>query len=51
MEVDDEFRRPRHLEQYDVTPQWVLHHLIQHEVEHQGQRLDRRTEAEQTLLA
>jgi uncharacterized damage-inducible protein DinB len=47
----DEFRRPRHLEQYDVTPQWVLHHLIQHEAEHRGQILDRRTEAEQTLLA
>lgn len=46
----DEFRRPRHLEQYDVTPQWVLHHLIQHEAEHRGQILDRRAEAERILL-
>jgi uncharacterized damage-inducible protein DinB len=46
----DEFRRPRHLEQYDVTPQWVLHHLIQHEAEHRGQMLDRRAEAERILL-
>lgn len=46
----DEFRRPRHLEQYDVTPQWVLHHLIQHEAQHRGQILDLRTEAERILL-
>jgi uncharacterized damage-inducible protein DinB len=41
-----EFRRPRHLERYDVTPEWVLHHLIQHEAEHRGQTLERRAEAE-----
>ncbi len=46
----DEYRRPRHLEQYDVSPQWVLHHLIQHEAEHRGQILDRRAEAERNLL-
>lgn len=46
----DEFRRPRHLEQYDVTPQWVLHHLIQHEAQHRGQILDLRAEAERILL-
>jgi uncharacterized damage-inducible protein DinB len=44
-----EFRRPRHLEKYDVTPEWVLFHLIQHEAEHRGQILERRTEAERTL--
>lgn len=34
----EDFRRPRHFPgQYDVTPQWVLHHLIQHEAEHRGQ--------------
>jgi len=33
----DEFRRVRHFEQYDVTPEWVLHHLMQHEAEHRGQ--------------
>jgi len=31
-----EFRRARSLPQYDVTPEWVLHHLIQHEAEHRG---------------
>ncbi len=32
----DDFRRPRNLPQYDVTPEWVLHHLMQHEAEHRG---------------
>jgi uncharacterized damage-inducible protein DinB len=32
-----DFRRPRRLPDYDVTPEWVLHHLIQHEAEHRGQ--------------
>jgi uncharacterized damage-inducible protein DinB len=32
----DEFRRTRRLPRYDVTPEWVLHHLIQHEAEHRG---------------
>ena len=32
-----DLRRPRRLEQYDVTPEWVFHHLLQHEVEHGGQ--------------
>jgi uncharacterized damage-inducible protein DinB len=33
----EDFRRPRHFpDQYDVTPEWVLHHLIQHEAEHRG---------------
>lgn len=36
MELED-FRRARSLEHYDVTPEWVLHHLIQHEAEHRGQ--------------
>jgi uncharacterized damage-inducible protein DinB len=33
----EDFRRARSLERYDVTPEWVLHHLIQHEAEHRGQ--------------
>jgi hypothetical protein len=33
---EGEFRRARSLPQYDVTPEWVLHHLIQHEAEHRG---------------
>lgn len=32
-----DFRRPRSLPQYDVTPEWVLHHLLQHEAEHRSQ--------------
>ena len=33
----DEFRRARALPEYDVTPEWVLHHLMQHEAEHRSQ--------------
>jgi len=32
-----EFRRLRSLPNYDVTPEWVLHHLMQHEAEHRSQ--------------
>ena len=32
-----EFERVRHLQPYDVTPRWVVHHLLQHEAEHRGQ--------------
>ena len=32
----DDFRRVRRLPDYDATPEWVLHHLIQHEAEHRG---------------
>jgi len=32
-----EFRRVRHHAAYDVTPEWVIHHLSQHEAEHRGQ--------------
>jgi uncharacterized damage-inducible protein DinB len=32
-----EFRRVRKLADYDVTPEWVLHHLMQHEAEHRSQ--------------
>jgi uncharacterized damage-inducible protein DinB len=32
----EEFHRPRAFPAYDVTPEWVLHHLIQHEAEHRG---------------
>lgn len=34
---DVDFRRLRSLPDYDVTPEWVLHHLTQHEAEHRGQ--------------
>jgi uncharacterized damage-inducible protein DinB len=45
----DDFRRPRSLPQYDVTPEWVLHHLIQHEAEHRGQIGELRVQAERAL--
>jgi uncharacterized damage-inducible protein DinB len=32
----EEFRRLRAFPDYQVTPEWVLHHLIQHEAEHRG---------------
>jgi uncharacterized damage-inducible protein DinB len=35
--TDEDFRRPRKTESGVVTPEWVLHHLQQHEAEHRGQ--------------
>jgi aminoglycoside 6'-N-acetyltransferase len=35
MEPDD-LHRVRALEAYDVAPDWVLHHLLQHEAEHRS---------------
>jgi hypothetical protein len=32
-----ESERPRARPDYDVTPAWVLHHLLQHEAEHSAQ--------------
>ena len=43
-----EFRRVRSLEQYDVTPEWVLHHLMQHEAEHRSQIGSLRARAERS---
>jgi len=45
----EEFRRPRIMRDYHVTPEWVLYHLIEHEAEHRGQISDRRTWAEREL--
>ncbi len=42
----EEFRRPRSFPEYDVTPEWVLHHLMQHEAEHRGQIADLRMAAQ-----
>lgn len=44
-----EFRRIRSLTDYDVTPEWVLHHLIQHEAEHRNQLAALRDQAIQAL--
>jgi hypothetical protein len=35
MSVED-FHAPRAREHYDVSPAWVLHHLLQHEAEHRA---------------
>jgi uncharacterized damage-inducible protein DinB len=32
-----EFRSVRHSGNHDASPEWVLHHLLQHEAEHRGQ--------------
>ncbi len=42
----EDFRRPREFEDYSVTPEWVLHHLMQHEAEHRGQIGELRVRAE-----
>jgi uncharacterized damage-inducible protein DinB len=36
MDITD-WRKPRILEHYDVTPEWVVYHLIEHEAHHRGQ--------------
>ena len=32
----DDFHRLRRHERHDVSPAWVLHHLLQHEAEHRS---------------
>lgn len=46
----DDYRRTRSLPQYDVSPEWVIHHLMHHEAQHFGQigSLITRMQAEQT---
>jgi uncharacterized damage-inducible protein DinB len=39
----EDLHRPRSLPQYDVTPDWVLHHLVQHEAEHRAELAVART--------
>ncbi len=39
----DEFRRARDVEQGGGTPEWILHHLREHEAEHRGQIQEIRT--------
>ncbi|NHM32041.1 DinB family protein [Neobacillus terrae] len=36
MDLND-WRKPRELENYDVSPEWVVYHLIEHEAHHRGQ--------------
>lgn len=47
----EEFHRPRTFPDYAVTPEWVLHHLIQHEVEHRGHIQMLRSLAQRALQA
>jgi uncharacterized damage-inducible protein DinB len=46
-----EYRRPRQLTEYDVTPEWVLHHLMQHEAEHRDEIRSLRAAAARELEA
>ena len=46
----EDFRRPSHLVDYDVTPEWVLHHLMQHEAGHRGEIGEMRRLAEQDIF-
>ncbi|MBZ0291739.1 MAG: DinB family protein [Anaerolineae bacterium] len=45
----EDFRRARVLEAYDVTPEWVLHHLCQHEAEHRDEMIALREGAQKSL--
>ena len=39
----EDYRQTREMPRYDVSPEWVLHHLSQHEAEHRGEILTIRT--------
>ena len=43
------FRRPHPFPDYQVTAEWVVQHLIQHEAEHRGHLQQLRSLAEQAL--
>lgn len=45
----EEFCHPRKLDDYELTPEWALHQLIQHEAEHRGQIGEIRKLAEHAL--
>lgn len=44
-----EYRRARHLADYDVTPEWCLYHLAEHEAAHRGEIETVRTLAEAAI--
>ncbi|MEM7332743.1 MAG: DinB family protein [Chloroflexota bacterium] len=46
----DDFRRPRSFEPYDVTPEWVIFHLLEHEIEHRGHIQERLRQYQQLNL-
>ncbi len=44
-----EYRCIRHLPEYDVTPEWCLYHLVEHEAAHRGEIALLRTLAEAAI--
>jgi uncharacterized damage-inducible protein DinB len=46
----EDYRRRRVLERYDVTPEWVLYHLMQHEAEHRDELRRLREYAENEVV-
>jgi uncharacterized damage-inducible protein DinB len=48
MSIKD-FHEHRKMDDYEVTPEWVIHHLMQHEAEHRGQIGEIRGMAERAL--
>jgi uncharacterized damage-inducible protein DinB len=45
----EEFRYARPMPKYDVTPEWIAYHLIEHEAGHRGEIATTRTLAEIAL--
>ena len=43
-----DYQHVRQLDYADITPEWTLHHLMQHEAEHRGELAAIRTRAEAT---
>jgi uncharacterized damage-inducible protein DinB len=46
----EDFRRLRSMPDYDVMPEWVLHHLCQHEAEHRDELAALRAGFEQQTI-
>ena len=44
-----DYRRVRRLDYADITPEWTLHHLMQHEAEHRGELAALRARAEAAI--
>lgn len=44
-----EFYRVRRFDPYDVTPEWVLYHLIEHETGHRGEIGELRRQAQRSM--
>jgi uncharacterized damage-inducible protein DinB len=44
-----DFRRVRTFTDYAISPEWIVHHLMQHEAEHRGQIEILREQAERQL--